>query len=154
MSHVLRLSEDQLAAINKRNHARKIDRLGRETEPLPDPPKRATGRPKGRKLKVSEREVLRACSAILEANSKVCLWWRQNTGSTKIGERYVKFSFRGASDLMAVLEGGRFAAIECKAPGKRPSSHQTAFLANVKRAGGAAICVDNPATLYQWLVAL
>lgn len=97
--------------------------------------------------------------AVLESHPRVALWWRQNTGAVKVdGKRFVRFSFTGASDLMAVLEGGdtggRFLAVECKATGKKASHEQQAFLDNVLDAGGWATCVDSPAKLTDYLRAL
>lgn len=106
----------------------------------------------GNRPKLPERAVLKACMGLLEAHPKVALWFRVNSGAVKIGDRYVKFAFQGASDLMGMMAGsGKFLAIECKATGGRMSDAQTAFLANVSRAGGYALCVDDPAYLASWL---
>lgn len=100
------------------------------------------------KLSVSEALVMRACMDVLELHPIVALWWRQNTGAGQLASgRYVKFSFRGASDLMGVLRSGLFLAVECKATGKPASSEQQAFLDNVIEAGGKGFCVDDAADL-------
>ena len=106
-------------------------------------------------LHVSEALVLRACMDVLDHHPAVALWWRQNTGAGQLASgRYVKFSFRGASDLMGVLQGGRFLAVECKATGKHPSPDQGAFLDNVVDAGGCSVCVDDAGKLVAWLDSL
>lgn len=107
------------------------------------------GRERQRALaRVSEAAVLRDCSRILDEHPQVAFFWRNNVGAMKMDNgRYVKFSFVGASDLMAVSKRGRFMAIECKSTGKKPTADQTAFLANVTAAGGFAVCVDHPSML-------
>ena len=107
------------------------------------------------RLFVSEARVLRACMEVLEAHPYVAMWWRQNTGAGQLASgRFVKFSFRGASDLMGVLKGGAFLAVECKATGKHATPEQAAFLDNVSDAGGHSICVDDAGTLLRWLDSL
>ena len=99
-----------------------------------------------------ESAVLTACQAVLEAHPVVALWWRQNTGAVKFPDsRYVKFSFKGAPDLMGVLVGGRYFAVECKATGKKATAAQQSFLDNVRDAGGLAMCCDDPAPLWELL---
>ena len=44
----------------------------------------------------------------------------------------------GISDILGVLPGGRFLAIECKAPGGRVRPEQADFIAAVNRKGGLA----------------
>ncbi len=78
----------------------------------------------------------------------VAVWWRQNTGGMQPSEnRWVKFGFTGAPDLMGVMVGGRFLAVECKATGRKATAAQQAFLDNVRDAGGLSICTDNPDAL-------
>lgn len=106
----------------------------------------------GPRLRLPEAAVLRACMDLLEAHPKVAIWWRVNSGAVKIGERYIKFAFRGASDLMGVMAGsGKFLVVECKSSNKVASEDQAAFLANVALAGGYALLVDDPAYLAAWL---
>lgn len=142
------LTAEQVAAINARNRPRIVALLDK---PDPIQPRGKPGRPKGsgkpRKPRRREAEVLAACILILEAHPAVALWWRQNTGGVKFGERYVKFSFKGASDLMAVLRGGRYLACECKAEREKPTTDQANFLDNVKDAGGIGIWCDDAAIL-------
>jgi len=62
--------------------------------------------------------------------------------------------FAGLDDLMGVLKGGAFLAVECKATGKHATPEQAAFLDNVSDAGGHSICVDDAGTLLRWLDSL
>lgn len=69
--------------------------------------------------------------------------WRNNTGAIKTqgqhGDRFLRFGKVGSSDILGVLDDGRFLAIECKAPNGRLSDPQRVFLSNVSRRGGVAI---------------
>ncbi|MDR0731206.1 MAG: VRR-NUC domain-containing protein, partial [Treponema sp.] len=58
---------------------------------------------------------------------------------------------KGSSDILGLLPGGRFLAVECKAPDGRLSPEQRQFLADIKAQGGLAIvarsCRDIEAAL-------
>lgn len=77
--------------------------------------------------------------------------WRQNTGSVKFKgttgkDRFVKFGFRGISDILGVLPDGKFLAVETKRRDGVLSEDQTAFLGQVQAKGGVAIvayCLDD-----------
>lgn len=103
------------------------------------------------KPKLTETSVMQTCYELLMAHPAVGLVWRQNTGAARVGERYIKFSFKGASDLMAILQGGKFMAVECKATGKKPTAEQQAFLDNVNGCGGIGLWCDDPAALQKAL---
>jgi hypothetical protein len=51
----------------------------------------------------------------------------------------VKYGKPGASDIVGVMPGGRFIAVECKAPGGRLSELQQQFLKDIERMGGLAV---------------
>jgi hypothetical protein len=102
-------------------------------------------------MKLAERDVLKACQAILASHPRISIYWRQNTGAMRDKDRFIRFSFKGASDLMAVTKQGRFCAIECKRTGERPTPGQQAFLDAVAQAGGFAVCVDAPEKLIEAL---
>lgn len=91
-----------------------------------------------------EAEVVQACLAWLKLHGVFC--WRQNQGAIS-GEhngkrRFLRFtSMTGVSDILGVLpSSGRFLAVECKRPGKKPTLEQAAFLDIVRQAGGVSIC--------------
>lgn len=46
---------------------------------------------------------------------------------------------RGISDILGILPGGRFLAIEVKRPGEKPTPQQEAFLEAVNQSGGLGI---------------
>lgn len=157
------LSASELAAKGKQNRASWKEGAivtGLETAAVA-PKKQAKTRSRDAQIvagKLSESQVLRGCMEVLESHPCVFLWWRQNTGAVNVdGKRFVRFSFKGASDLMGVLQGGlggRFLAVECKATGKKASREQQGFLDNVLEAGGWAVCVDHPQKLTEYLRAL
>lgn len=62
--------------------------------------------------------------------------WRNNTGAlpTQSGG-FVKFGEYGSPDILGILEGGRFLALEVKLPKGKVTEHQEAWLAEAKRLG-------------------
>lgn len=71
--------------------------------------------------------------------------WRQNGGATRYpkktgGHYFVRFtSIKGVSDILGVLPGGQFLAVELKHGKGRRRPDQVAFQAAIERAGGLAI---------------
>lgn len=90
-----------------------------------------------------ERDVQRACLDWLKA--KGVFHWRQNQAAVPLGGGgFRKFNgLLGVSDILGVLDGGRFLAIEVKQPGKKPTKEQEAFLTRVNELGGVGICVHS-----------
>jgi hypothetical protein len=78
--------------------------------------------------------------------------WRNNTGSAKIGGRFVRYGYPGSSDWLGICPGGRFLAVECKRPqGGRLSELQRDFLGLVNRNGGVGIVADGVESLIKQL---
>ncbi len=92
--------------------------------------KRTNDRPEASAL----AEVLK----VLRNHPAVAWCERQNTGAAKVGERFIRFGWRGCSDLLGMLKDGRLLAVECKAPKGRLRDEQTEFLSLVRRYGGVA----------------
>jgi hypothetical protein len=90
-----------------------------------------------------EREVLKACLQLLSVHQKVAWACRMNTGTMKLDGRFVKFAFKGMSDIIGQLKDGRFMAIEVKREGKYPTAEQNAFLGMVNLNGGYACYVQS-----------
>jgi hypothetical protein len=89
-----------------------------------------------------EKTVLKECLEYLQLRGIYA--YRQNTGAAeytdKAGKkRMVKYGKPGASDIVGVMPGGRFIAVECKAPAGRLSELQKQFLKDIERMGGLAI---------------
>ena len=98
-----------------------------------------------------ERDVLAEVLAVLEMHPRVAFVWRQNTGAMELGDRYVRFSFKGCSDLLGMLRDGRFLAVECKREGKEPTEDQAGFIVNVNRNGGVAFVARSAADVWDGL---
>ena len=65
--------------------------------------------------------------------------WRNNTGGAyRPGSRVpIRFGLRGSGDILGLIAGGRFLAVECKRPvGGRQSPDQRAFQVRVEALGG------------------
>lgn len=65
--------------------------------------------------------------------------WRNNTGAIKVGERFVSFGLKGSADILGLLRGGRFLAIEVKAASGRQSPDQKSFQKMIEDFGGLYI---------------
>jgi penicillin-binding protein-related factor A (putative recombinase) len=86
----------------------------------------------------AEGAVVKACMDYLKLRGAYV--WRNNTGALKDkNNRLVYFGKVGSSDILGVLPGGRFIAVECKAPDGRLSDHQIEFLNEIERIGGVAV---------------
>lgn len=117
---------------------------------------------------IAESEVLRDVMKLLNHHSQVALVWRQNTGAHSFRDdngrkRFVRYGFVGASDIMGMMRGGSFFAVETKKQDYKPQGEkqkhhfidQLEFLCKVNRAGGLGVladdwqivsrCIDNPA---------
>ena len=92
-----------------------------------------------KKLVIPESAVLSQCLAWLHVRGIFA--WRNNIGAAKTEDgRFVRFGIPGASDIIGVLPGGRFLAVECKrSTGGRVSDQQKAFLEKIEKAGGLAV---------------
>lgn len=76
--------------------------------------------------------------------------WRNNTGAIKMDKRFVRFSFAGSFDLMAVRRSdGQFGGFELKSQGRKRTKEQR-IVADLFRSAGAFI-PDEIYTLDQFL---
>lgn len=111
-------------------------------EPLPAIPAKPAPRKNDRPEAAALVEVLKA----LRGHPAVAWCERQNTGATREGDRFIRYGWRGCSDVLGQLKDGRFLAVEVKAPGGRLRPEQAAFLEQVAAAGGVAFvarsCAD------------
>lgn len=92
----------------------------------------------------AEAKILNDCLIALSQNG--CLVWRNNTGALqdKTG-RWVKFGLcNGSADIIGVAPGGKFLAVEVKAPGGKVSADQHRFIQAVRVAGGLAGVARSP----------
>ncbi len=103
-----------------------IDLLGHEIQS----PKRTNAKPEAAALK----EVLLA----LTAHPAVAWCERMNSGAFKIGNRFVRFGWKGCPDVLGQLRDGRLIGVEVKAAKGKLRPEQTIFLERIRRAGGVA----------------
>jgi hypothetical protein len=78
-------------------------------------------------MKQRETDITKAIFKELRAMN--CFCWKHWGGP---------MSKRGVADILGVLPGGRFLAIEVKANGHKPTAHQEKFLEDVSKKGGVA----------------
>lgn len=101
--------------------------------------------------KVLERDVLRACLALIKLHGLDIE--RQNTGAMQVVDvmtgqtRFVKYGKPGNSDLAGMLPDGRAIHIEVKRPGKRPTPKQLERLLKTNRLGGVGMWCDDVSIL-------
>lgn len=108
------------------------------------PTKRTNDRPEAAALV----EVLQA----LKHHPAVAWVERQNTGAAKVGGRFIRFGWRGCSDLLGMLKDGRLLAVEVKAPKGKLKAEQAEFLSLVRRFGGVAFVATDCRVVGQELV--
>lgn len=109
-------------------------------------------------MNTTEHQVQAQILDFLKINSKVAWVERMNTGATishyKGKKRFIRFSFKGCSDIIGQLKNGRFFAIEVKKPEyykngekkdcrKKLSQEQAEFISTVGKNGGLAIVADD-----------
>ena len=92
-------------------------------------------------------EVMRALK------SHPCVAWihRQNTGSLRVGKRFIRFGWPGCSDILGQLRDGRFLACEVKSPTGKPTPEQSAFISQINSNGGLAFIARNCADVFREL---
>lgn len=96
--------------------------------------------------KTREQDLVNLCLQWLRLHR--CMVWRQNQGGMTISgpgkSRFMRFCHQdGISDIIGLLPTGRFLAVECKQPGKKPTDNQDEFLREVVATRGVAICVTS-----------
>jgi hypothetical protein len=85
-----------------------------------------------------EGRIKAACLRYLERRGFFV--WNNPTGTARIApERWVHFGKKGSADILGCLPGGRFLAVEVKAPRGRLSPEQSAFMEKVRGLGGVAV---------------
>ena len=101
--------------------------------------------PVARKNARPEAGALAEVLMALRAHPLVAWAERQNTGAIKVGERFVRFGWRGCSDVLGQLKDGRLLACEVKAKRGRLRPEQAQFLYRVRAFGGVGIVARNVA---------
>lgn len=101
-----------------------------------------------------ERPIQNACIDLLEIHGFEVI--RVNSGMIKVedskrGSRRIRLAKAGTSDIIACSPRGEFLALEVKAPGKKPTEYQLAFLKRIADLGGIDLWCDDPDDLAKWL---
>jgi hypothetical protein len=66
--------------------------------------------------------------------------WNNPSGAVQIRPgKFLRFGKKGSADILGCLPGGKFLAVECKAPAGRLAPEQSAFMEKVRGLGGVAI---------------
>ena len=99
---------------------------------------------------MKESPVVKSCREYLTLMGAFV--WRNQSGMTiindaKYGKRAIRQGVKGGADIIGVLPGGRFLAVECKRPlgprgghgGSVQTDDQRAFQAEVESRGGVYI---------------
>jgi hypothetical protein len=87
--------------------------------------------------KRKERDILRAILRYLKVMQIPA--WRQSTGATTISGRFLRFGKTGMSDIIGILPGGKFLAIEVKNGKNSLTEKQRQFLQLICSFGGVGI---------------
>jgi hypothetical protein len=99
-------------------------------------------------MKLLEKDIQASILDLLSYHKKVAWAERMNTGGMKKAytntsgrtkNHFVRFAFRGCSDIIGQLKSGHFLAVEVKRPGNTATDEQEAFLGRVSKAGGLAV---------------
>ena len=95
--------------------------------------------PKAKKTKKLEADSLAEVMQALRTHNTVAWVRRQNTGTAKVGGRFIKFAWTGCTDLLGMMKDGRLLAVECKRlKGGKLSIEQAHFISIVNEFGGCA----------------
>ena len=87
-----------------------------------------------------EKEIQSQILEWLRWNKVYC--WKMNNSAVyiKSKDRYKKSPMRGVADILGIINGGTFLAIEVKAKKGKLSEFQIEFLDNITKNGGIAFC--------------
>ena len=104
---------------------------------------------------MSETALIDVCLKLLRLHGAFA--WRNNSGAVAYGgpgqrQRFVRYGLPGSADILAILDGGRFAAIECKRGRTVVTARQGQFMAEVQSRGGLAMVVRDVSELEAELV--
>jgi len=90
-------------------------------------------------------EAAALCEVLKVLRNHPAVAWaeRQNSGAMKVGQRFVRFGWRGCSDVLGQLKDGRLLACEVKATAGRLRPEQAVFLERVRQYGGTAFVARN-----------
>ena len=106
--------------------------------------------------KPTEQQIQKTILDYLKINPLVAWVKRNNAGKVVIGEgnkkRYMNVGKQGEADVIGMLKGGRFFAIEIKRSGKYAKPSQEEWLNNIRKYGGIGIVANSLENVEQMLV--
>lgn len=88
---------------------------------------------------MTESAILKSILRFAKIHPVVRWCERMNTGMMKKGPHYVRFGFKGLSDVIGQVRGGGFLAIEVKDATGKVSAEQKEFLDMVNKSGGIGL---------------
>lgn len=91
-----------------------------------------------RKNAKPEAGALKEVLLALTAHPAVAWCERMNSGAVRIGNRFVRFGWKGCPDIIGQLRDGRLLGVEVKAPKGKLRPEQAVFLERIRCAGGVA----------------
>jgi hypothetical protein len=94
--------------------------------------------PMVRKNQTPEAGALREVLQALTAHPAVAWCERMNSGAARIGNRFVRFGWKGCPDVIGQLRDGRFIGVEVKSAKGKLRLEQAVFLERIRCAGGVA----------------
>lgn len=85
-----------------------------------------------------EKDIQKAILDYLNLKGIFC--WKEHSGGLPVdnGQRFIPIGLRGKSDILGIIQGGRFLAIEVKRPKGKVSVEQRLFLEKINEKGGIA----------------
>lgn len=98
-----------------------------------------------------EAAALAEVLAALRNHPAVAWAERQNSGAIRVGRRFVRFGWRGCSDVLGQLKDGRLLACEVKGRRGRLRPEQAVFLDRVRRFGGVGLVARNARDVFDAL---
>jgi len=84
-------------------------------------------------------------------SSKNIRVWQNNTGSIKIQNRFVSFGLKGSADILGIIKGGTFLAIEVKTGKAKQTTEQKNFELMILSFGGIYILANSVNDVYDRL---
>lgn len=89
-----------------------------------------------------EGELQKYCIGRLLAHPDV--WgWRNNTGVSRRGKRFIRYGYPGSADFIGLLSNGRFLAVEFKSENGDQSEDQEKFEKKIKEKGGVYMLISS-----------
>ena len=94
--------------------------------------------PVARSNRTPEAGALKEVMQALGAHPAVAWCERMNSGAARIGNRFVRFGWKGCPDVLGQLKDGRLLGVEVKAAKGKLRPEQAVFLERRRTAGGVA----------------